>query len=180
MNIRPISLHHHEVTQVAQLLVDGFAGISSAWPNLDVAREEVLEYSSDSHISLVAVCDERVCGWASATPQYQQFGWELHPLVVAPQKQRQGVGSALVVALCNALAERGATTLFAWSDDEGAHTSLGNVNLLPNPLEHLQHFSSSDHHAGGFYLKMNFHLCGVLPNANGIGKPDILFVRAIQ
>ncbi|MBM4413929.1 MAG: GNAT family N-acetyltransferase [Chloroflexi bacterium] len=180
MNIRPIVLQHDEVTHVAQLLVDGFADISSAWPDRDAAREEVLMFSTETQISLVALCNDYICGWISATPQYQQMGWELHPLVVAPHMQRQGVGRALIEALCHELAQRGATSLFAWSDDEGGFTSLGAVNLLPNPLAHLTTFTSSEHHAAGFYLKMQFHLCGVLPNANGMGKPDILFVRAIQ
>jgi aminoglycoside 6'-N-acetyltransferase I len=178
--IRPIQYCAAEITAVAAILVSGFADRSPAWSTLESGINEVNAFSTDAHISLVATIHDTVVGWISATPQYQRFGWELHPLVVAPPYQHQGIGKALVAALCARLTEYGATTLFAWSDDESLSTSLGGKDLLPYPLEHLCNFSPTARHAGGFYLKQGFVLCGVLPDANGRGKPDILFARRIS
>jgi aminoglycoside 6'-N-acetyltransferase I len=180
ITIRPIQHSRAEIDAVAAILVAGFADRSPAWPTLEAGINEVNAFSTDEHISLVATINDTIVGWISATPQYQRFGWELHPLVVAPAYQHQGIGKALVAALCARLAEHGATTVFAWSDDESLSTSLGGKDLFLNPLEHLHNFSSSVRHAGGFYLKQGFVLCGVLPDANGLGKPDILFARRIS
>lgn len=180
IQIRPIQHTQAELEAVARILVDGFADISPAWPTLNDGIEEVVAYSSDAQISLVASIHDTIVGWISATPQYQQFGWELHPLVVAPKLQKRGVGTALVENLCVAIRERGGTVLYAWSDDERVSTSLGGVDLMPDPLHHLSLFRASSRHAGGFYLKLQFALCGVLPDANGYGKPDVLFARRIK
>lgn len=180
ITIRPIQHSRAEIDAVAAILVAGFADRSPAWPTLEAGINEVNAFSTDEQISLVATINDTIVGWISATPQYQRFGWELHPLVVAPDYQHQGVGKALVAELCTQLASHGATVLYAWSDDESMSTSLGGRNLLPNPLDHLNHFEPSSRHAGGFYLKQGFVLCGVLPNANGPGKPDILFARLIS
>lgn len=180
MTIRPINPTHAEIATVAAILVAGFADRSPAWPTLEAGINEVQTFSTDEQISLVATINDTIVGWISATPQYQRFGWELHPLVVAPTYQHQGVGKALVADLCARLPQHGATALYAWSDDESLSTSLGGIDLLPNPLDHLRSFGASTRHAGGFYLKQGFVLCGVLPDANGRGKPDILFVRSIS
>lgn len=179
MHIRPIAHTQQEITAVATLLVEGFSDRSPAWPTIDDGIREVIAYSTQVNISLVATFDNQIVGWISATPRYHQSGWELHPLVVAPHMQLRGIGRALVEQLCHQLAQIGATVLFAWSDDEQGTTSLGSVELFPDPLQHLARFESSMRHAGGFYLKQKFYLCGILPDANGRGKPDILFARRI-
>lgn len=179
ITIRPIQLIDHEIQAVASILVAGFAGRSGAWPTLTHGINEVMDHSTDAHVSLVATLNEHVVGWVSAVPQYQSTGWELHPLVVAPEYQRRGIGHALIEYLCADIAHRGATVLYAWSDDETNSTSLGGIDVYPNPLLHLTTFQSSQHHAGGFYLAQQFHLCGIIPDANGPGKPDILFARRI-
>lgn len=179
ITVRPIQLVEQEILAVATILVAGFAGRSDAWPTVTHGVNEVMANSTDAHVSLVATVDELIVGWVSAVPQYQSTGWELHPLVVAPQFQRRGFGHALIEHLCAVIAHRGATVLYAWSDDESQSTSLGNVDLYPNPLLHLTTFQPSQHHAGGFYLAQQFCLCGVIPDANGHGKPDILFARRI-
>lgn len=180
ITVRPIRLTTEEIDTVAAIVVTGFADRSRAWPTLADGINEVITHSTDNHVSLVASIDDTIVGWISASPQYQQYGWELHPIVVAPKFQRRGVGKALVATLCAALLPRGATTLYAWSDDECMSTSLGGKNLLPNPLQHLATFVSSAHHAGAFYCAQGFVLCGVIPAANGPGKPDILFARSIS
>ena len=40
-----------------------------------------------------------VLGWVGGIPGYGGNVWELHPLVVRPDRQRQGIGRALVADL---------------------------------------------------------------------------------
>ena len=162
-------------SEVALLLLDGFRGISDAWPDTASAHHEVVTNSTSTHVSLIACVDEAVVGWVAANPQYDGHAWELHPLVVAPAFRRRGIARALVTTLCAQVKAKGATTLFVWCDDEGGYTSLSGTTLYPDPLVHVAQFTASSSHAAGFYRALGFSLCGVLPDANGIGKPDILF-----
>jgi len=60
-------------------------------------------------VSLVAVEDDRIVGHVAASPMHSDNGGNrlaaaaLAPLAVAPDRQRRGAGSALVVALLDAL-----------------------------------------------------------------------------
>ncbi len=180
IDVRAIHTTPAEIETVATVLMCGFANRSAAWPTIADAITEVTTCSTPTHISLVAVRQHEIVGWVSAAPQYRTTGWELHPIVVAPAYQRIGVGRALIHNLCTILQSRGACVLYAWSDDESMSTSLGGINIIDQPLHHLIHFCASSQHAGGFYLKQQFQLCGVIPDANGPGKPDILFARHIS
>jgi aminoglycoside 6'-N-acetyltransferase I len=53
------------------------------------------------------------------------------------------------------------------------------MSLYPDPLQHASNFRSAPPHAGAFYQKLGFVVCGVLPDANGNGKPDILFALRV-
>jgi len=180
MTISTLQIHDTDtVMRVASLLHLGFAGISPAWPDLTSAHAEVLAHSTASNISLVATIDQSVIGWVAANPQYHGHAWELHPLVVAPAYRRRGVARTLVEQLIFQLRGRGASTVFVWCDDEIGSTSLAHTTLYPEPIHYTAHFHASPPHASLFYCSVGFALCGVLPDANGIGKPDILFARRV-
>lgn len=169
----------HDVAQVAAVLHAGFSGRSPAWPTYTMAHAEVCAQSDPSNINLVARTATQIVGWIGAHPQYNGHAWELHPLVVAPAFQLQGIGRMLLNTLIHMLQSQQVNTLYAWSDDETQSTSLGGHTLYPDPLNHLANFQPTSHHAGGFYLRNGFVLSGVIPDANGTGKPDLLFVRAL-
>jgi aminoglycoside 6'-N-acetyltransferase I len=46
-------------------------------------------------------------------------------------------------------------------------------------LDKLAHIRNIKGHPFAFYLKMGFVLAGVVPDANGRGKPDILMAKRI-
>ena len=167
------------IEHAANLLHVGFVGISDAWPDIAHALVEVHTHTSDEHVSFVAIQDDILLGWISAHPQYNRHAWELHPLVVAPHARQRGIGRQLVDALRMELHRRGAQTLFVWCDDESRVTTLSQPTLYPDPVAHLSQFHTQPPHAGGFYLKVGFVLSGVIPDANGPGKPDILFVHSV-
>jgi aminoglycoside 6'-N-acetyltransferase I len=121
-----------------------------------------------------------VLGWVGGIRQYDGHVWELHPLVVRPDCQRQGIGRMLVADLEAQVRERGAVTLWLGSDDETNMTTLAGVNLYPNVWEHVAQIKNLRGHPYEFYQKLGFVIVGVMPDANGWGKPDIFMAKAIK
>ncbi len=110
-------------------------------------------------------------------PSYGGNVWELRPLVVCPSVRRRGVGRALVADLEARVRERGGFTLWLGSDDESGMTCLSGVDLYPDVLEHLANIKNLRGHPYEFYQKLGFSIIGVMPDANGPGKPDIYMAK---
>lgn len=154
------------------------------WTDLEMALEEVHASLEPGHVSRVALDDDgHVLGWIAAIPQYGEppnvTGWELHPLVVDPAHQGQGVGRALVADLEWQLVARGALTLYLGTDDEDGSTSLSGVDLYDDPFAHVQAIRNLNRHPYEFYQKCGFVITGVIPDANGLGRPDILLAKRL-
>ncbi len=169
------------IREAAALLVEGFAEHwPEAWPDLDTAARTVDEELLDGRIARVALDDGgHVLGWAAAEPLYNGNVWELTVLVVRPILQRQGIGRALVEDMEERVRERGGLTIWLGSDDEDDMTSLAGVDLFPDLLEHLARIKDRKGHPFEFYRKMGFSVAGVLPDANGMGKPDIFLAKSV-
>lgn len=168
--------------QVAALLVEGFREhYPDAWPDLDSALEEVRESFAPDRVSRVALDDDSsVLGWIGGISQYDGNVWELHPLVVRPDRQRQGIGRTLVADLEAQVRARGALTLWLGTDDEDNQTTLGGADLYPNVLEQAQSIRNLRDHPFEFYQKVGFVIVGVMPDANGFGKPDIFMAKRVK
>ena len=169
------------IRQCAALLVEGFrAHWPAAWPDLDAARAEVQEALASDRIARVAMADDgTVLGWIGGIPSYDGHVWELHPLVVRPDRQGQGIGRALVADLEEQVRQRGGLTLWLGSDDEDDMTSLAGVDLYPDIVGHLARLTNLRRHPFEFYRKCGFSVAGVVPDANGPGKPDILMAKRV-
>jgi aminoglycoside 6'-N-acetyltransferase I len=169
------------VRQAAAVLVAAFAEhYPGSWDDLPSALAEVRESFGAGRISRVALdADGRVAGWIGAIRGYGGNAWELHPLAVRPDAQGRGVGRALVRDLEALARERGATTLYLGTDDEDGRTSVSGIDLYPDVLEHARHISNPGRHPYGFYEKLGFVVVGLLPDANGFGKPDILMAKRV-
>lgn len=164
------------IDQIASLLMEAFTD----WhKSLDEAREEVRESFTPGHISLVARAGDEILGWVGAIPMYD-YAWELHPLVVRAETRGMGIGKALVAALEERVRQRGALTLYLGTDDDGPTpgTSAGGIDLFPDPLAHAARLEVIDHPAS-FYRRLGFVVVGLIPDANGPGKPDILMAKRI-
>ena len=169
------------VQQAAGLLVEGFSvHWPGAWPDLEAARQEVQSFFGEDRLSRIAV-DEAgtVLGWIGGSKQYDGHVWEPHPLVVRPDYQGRGIGSALVRDLERKVSDRGGVTLWLGTDDETNMTSLSGHDLYPNVLEHLVNIQNLHRHPFEFYQKLGFSIVGVLPDANGWGKPDIILAKRV-
>ena len=113
-------------------------------------------------------------------PSYGENVWELHPLVVRPDAQRRGIGRALVADLEERVGERGGHTLWLGTDDETNMTTLSGVDLYPDVLEHLGNMKNLRGHPYEFYQRLGFSIVGVMPDANGPGKPDIYMAKRLR
>ncbi len=176
VTIAPVALH-----QAAELLVAGFAEHwPDAWPNLDAARLTVRESLSPARIARAALDDAgNLLGWVAAEPLYNGNVWELTVLVVQPSLQRQGIGRALIEDMEEQVREQGGLTIWLGSDDEDDMTSLAGVDLFPDPLAHLAAIRNYKGNPYEFYRKVGFSIAGVLPDANGLGKPDIFLAKSV-
>jgi aminoglycoside 6'-N-acetyltransferase I len=167
--------------QAAALLVRGFKEHwPNAWPHMEAALEEVHASLGPERICRVAVDDAgTVLGWIGGIREYDGHVWELHPLVVRPDRQGQGLGRALVADLEAQVKARGGLTLMLGTDDEDDMTTLAGVDLYPNVLEHAANVKNLRGHPYEFYQKQGFVIVGVVPDANGPGKPDILMAKRV-
>lgn len=180
MQIIDVPNDENFIYQVAEVLLDGFttSGINP-WEDLAEAIAEVKESLANNRISRVAVDDEgNVLGWIGGIHSYALV-WELHPLVVRSDLQFQGIGSALVKDLEQNVKSRGGLTIQLGTDDENNRTSLGGIELYPNVLEKLEQIQNLHRHPFEFYQKLGYEITGIVPDANGFGKPDILMCRRV-
>ncbi len=168
------------IRQVAELLREAFAHIPDWLPTIDAALAEVREALEPKRIARVAR-DENgaVVGFVGGIAKYDGNVYELHPLAVKPSQQRRGIGRALVRDLEEQAQQRGAITVYLGSDDEFGGTTLYGVDVYPNVLEHLAAIRNVRDHPFEFYQKCGYVLAGILPDANGFGKPDIFMAKRI-
>jgi len=167
--------------QAAALLVDGFSDTgSTAWRTQEEAMTEVRESLDNDRVSRVALDGTgSVLGWIGAISTYEGHAWELHPLVVRRDRRGHGVGRALVADLEERLRQQGASTLYLGTDDENERTSIGGVDLYPDVLGRGRDLRNLRDHPFTFYQKVGFVVVGIIPDANGFGKPDILMAKRI-
>ena len=176
-----VSTNELAIHQVAELLVEGFAtNWPYAWPDMESALEEVRESFDADRICRIAVEEDgTVLGWIGGISQYRGHVWELHPLVVRVSQQGKGIGRPLVADLEALVRERGGLTITLGTDDENDQTSLSGSNLYPNVWEHVAGIRNLKQHPYAFYQKQGFVIIGVMPDANGPGRPDILMAKSV-
>jgi aminoglycoside 6'-N-acetyltransferase I len=93
--------------------------------------------------------------------------------------QNQGVGTALVRDFEQQVKLRGGLTIRLGTDDENERTSIGGVDLYPNVLEKILQIRNLRGHPFEFYQKLGYEITGVIPDANGFGKPDIIMCKRV-
>lgn len=147
----------------------------------DCAQEEIEQYPSEERIAFVAVEEEtgEVVGFIGGIEDYDGNVWELHPLCVKKEQQRSGVGTQLLHALEAECAARGAMTMTLGTDDEFFTTTLSGCDLYDDLWGRIASVRNLNNHPYEFYQKNGYRITGVIPDANGYGKPDILMAKRI-
>jgi len=169
------------IQQAAQLLVDAFREHwADAWPSLEDSLREVHEMLETERICRAAINDEgNLIGLIGGIPQYDGLVWELHPLAVQPELQGKGIGKTLVEDFEDQVSSHGGLTITLGSDDEDNMTSLSGVDLYENLWDKVKEIRNLKHHPFEFYQKMGYIITGIVPDANGIGKPDIIMSKRV-
>ncbi len=75
--------------------------------------------------------------------------------------------------------EKGAITLMLGSDDQDGMTTLSGIDLYENLWDAVASIQNLRGHPYEFYQKLGYRIIGVVPDANGIGKPDILMAKRV-
>lgn len=165
--------------QAARILTTAFGKLGSAWPDMKSAMQEV-EECVDLPNLCVGLCEgETLLGWIGLRPMYEKT-WELHPLVVAPDAQRKGVGRLLVAEIERTAKARGLVGIVLGTDDEHFRTSLSQVDIgESNIFDQLRNIRNLAGHPFEFYRKCGYLIVGMIPDANGKRKPDIWMWKGI-
>ena len=164
----------------AAILVRAFAHAPAAWHSLEDATAQVETFFDDEDRSALAAIDGgRLVGWIGLIRTYSH-AFELHPIAVDPDRQRSGVGSILIRALEDLARGQGALCLYLGADDDFGGTSLFGADPFPDLLASLAATEArGERRPIGFYRKLGFTLAGLIPDANGLGKPDILLAKRL-
>jgi aminoglycoside 6'-N-acetyltransferase I len=170
------------IQQAAQLLVDAFREHwPEAWPTFKDGLDEANELFEDGRICRAAIDENgNLLGFIGGIPQYDGNVWELHPLAVQPSMQGKGIGRALVQDFEEQVRLRGGLTITLGSDDEDNMTSLSNVDLYEDTWDKIKNIHNLKGHPYEFYQKMGYVITGVVIDANGRGKPDIIMSRRVN
>jgi aminoglycoside 6'-N-acetyltransferase I len=169
------------IQQAAQLLVDAFhEHWADAWPSLEDGLREVHEMLESKRICRAVIDnDGNLIGIIGGISQYDGHVWELHPLAVQPNMQGKGIGKSLVEDFEEQVRLCGGLTILLGSDDEDNMTSLSDTDLYENFWDKVRDIRNLKHHPFEFYQKMGYAITGVVPDANGVGKPDIIMSKRV-
>ncbi len=164
--------------QAAALLVEGFDE-PRGWPTLELAGEEVASVLRDG-FARAMVEESTLLGWIGGLPEYAGRVWELHPMVVRREYRRRGIGRALVAAFEAEARRRGALTATLGTDDDSGMTSLADIDLYEDVPRHVAGLTDLGRgHPFLFYRKLGYVVTGVVPDANGRGRPDIYMSKRL-
>ncbi|HEY8616998.1 GNAT family N-acetyltransferase [Phenylobacterium sp.] len=166
--------------EAARILREALAHMPAAYNDPGEAEAEVAAFIDDEDREAIAALDgEAVLGWIGLIRTYDH-AWELHPLVVDPRRQRGGVGTALTLALEARAAAAGVLTLYLGADDDYGGTSLFGRDLFPDVARKIGGIQSTARgHALSFYQKLGYEVVGLIPDANGAGRPDIFMAKRL-
>lgn len=174
------ALSKDELRRAADILRAAFANTPSVFASAAAAEAEVQSFAAGAQRSAVAVREgSEVVGWIGWLEGYSH-SWEVHPLAVDPPFQRRGIGTLLMSELEHRARAAGMLTLWLGADDEYGGTNLSGIDLFPDVLRHAAAAQPVKAHPIGFYRKLGFVVVGVLPDANGFGKPDILMAKRLS
>lgn len=169
------------IKSIVKILQDAFIHTPEYEKEEKLLLNKIKQTCEFPYISRVAYDEkQQVLGWISGMPHYEGQVWELHPLAVHPAYQRLGVGKKLVHDFEKQVKQRGGITIYLGTDDTWGGTSLFGKNLYLNPWKHIQQITNLDNHPYEFYLKLGYSIVGVVPDANGLGKPDILMAKRVK
>jgi aminoglycoside 6'-N-acetyltransferase I len=162
---------------IKRLLMEAFPW---SYENESVVQEELNELLSEDYLLYGYLLDGCVIGVVGARPAYGKTGFELHPMAVARGFQKRGIGKLLLEHVEHEAEKLGCITMFLGTDDEHFRTSLSEENLYENFMESIKNIKNYKDHPYTFYEKQGYIIVGVIPDANGYNKPDIMMAKSLR
>lgn len=162
------------MSQAAHILKRTFTGLGNdTWSDYQDAHQEVIECIQEPNICIGLCEGDVLLGWIGLRPMYQTT-WEMHPLVVDLQYQRQGIGRTLLAKIEQIAREKGIIGIVLGTDDEQFRTSLSQITISrENIWKAIKTIKNLSNHPYEFYEKCGYMIVGIIPDANGKNKPDI-------
>jgi aminoglycoside 6'-N-acetyltransferase I len=168
-----------QVADAARILREAIRGPSYKQPG-EAEAEAARFFDNPDRFAIAALEGADLIGWVGGVRDYPT-SLQLHPLVVDPPRHRQGIGRLLVAALEAQAVAEGYLAMHLGSDDEFGGTNLFEIDAFPDPLAKLATIApSSQGHAFFFYRKLGFIPVGIIPDANGFGRPDLLLSKRLS
>lgn len=175
MNIKLFDKSNEQyINEAADLLASCFP---HSYSNCSI--EEMIAILDKERLAVMAIEDNHLIGFAGAIPQYGVTGWELHPLAVNERFRNKGIGSQIVSKLEQEVMAHGGIVMYLGTDDEFGKTSLFGVDLFDDLFGKVQNIKNIGDHPYEFYQKIGYKIVGVIPDANGLGKPDIWMAKKL-
>lgn len=150
-------------------------------PTPERARAEIVSVAAGPGVCRALVEGDVPRGWAGAAPCHES-AWELHPLLVDPDRHGGGLGRRLVADVERLAAAAGALTMDVSTSDATGATTLSGVDLFADPLGALARLDVLDPavgHAFRFWQRAGYVVVGVLPDAEGPGVPSIRLAKPL-
>ncbi|MFZ5353504.1 MAG: GNAT family N-acetyltransferase [Bacillota bacterium] len=168
--------HTKYIEQINNILTEAFEeGRPGKW------LKDIEKSFNKDRISIAAIDNmDNAVGWIGGISQYGGNVWELHPLAVKKEYRANGIGSMLVRKFETEVSERGGLTIWLGTDDENNATSLSNTDLYENTYDKMRDIVNHNRHPFEFYKKLGYTIVSVMPDANGIGKPDIYMAKRVE
>jgi aminoglycoside 6'-N-acetyltransferase I len=144
------------------------------------ARAEVLRLLEAPRMSLVVLDEAKAAvGWCGGIPEYDGRVWELHLMAVRPDAQRLGVGRSLLAHFEARVRQRGGLTVTLTTDDVDGSTSAFGIDPYPEIWRRIRDLRATDGHPLAFYRCWGYVVHGLIPDANGWGRPGILMAKRV-
>jgi aminoglycoside 6'-N-acetyltransferase I len=165
--------------QLAAFTLEAGREHSPGWlPDLEAAREQIREALVPGKVALVLFENSRPIAWVAAAHDWGRI-WDLHPLIVAVDRQRRGHGSHLVREIESIARAAGALTMTLGTSDMTGATSLSGVDLYADLSVRLAAVELRSPHALGFWRHAGYTIVGVVPDAEAPGQPSIVLARRL-
>ncbi len=164
--------------EMVEVLFEASTSITYSWNTIELCKTEIKE-CLDKFALVGFLVNEELAGFIGLREMYE-FTYEIHPLMIKPKFQNQGIGTKLLLEIEKIAKENKIPNLILGTDDEFGKTSLSKIDLYSSDLFlEIQNIKNLNHHPFEFYKKNGYKIIGVVPDANGKNKPDILMGKRI-
>lgn len=167
--------------QAAIVLFEASKSITlDSWKTIKSCKKEVKECCDKKHITCGLVENNELIGWVGLRPMYN-VTWELHPIMVKPSHQGKRIGSRLLDEIEKIAREKNILNIILGTDDELGQTSLSGKDLYHLDLyDEIINIRNLKNHPFEFYQKNGYKIIGVIPDASGKSKHDILMGKQLK